>query len=64
MGRDLGAGRGDYIGKTGGPTDGIHIERETGFLARGALILAANTAGGVVHVCGQCNGVVVQQKVG
>ena len=45
VGQDLGAGRGNIWEKQGGPTYAMHIERETGLLARGALTLAANTAG-------------------
>ena len=63
MGQDLGAGRGKIWGKQGGPTNGIHIERETGLLARGALTLAANTAGVYMYVAIR-NGVVAQQKAG
>ena len=35
----------EYMGKTRGAHKWNHIERETGLLARGALTLAANTAG-------------------
>ena len=63
VGQDLGAGRGNIWGKQGGPTNGMHIERETGLLARGALTLAANTAGVYMYVVIR-NGVEAQQEVG
>ena len=55
-------GRRDVWGKRAPPPNGIHIERETGLLARGALTLAANTAGVYMYVAIR-NGVVAQQKV-
>ena len=50
------------MGKTRGAHKWNHIERETGLLARGALTLAANTAGVYMYVAIR-NGVVAQQKV-